>query len=100
MFRHLVLFKWLPETTDEQKEVTFEALRSLGSDVPGVIGFAVGHNISGRGTHDFGLSCEFANEEDLRGYGPHPAHQAAVANFVSKYAQPGPEVLDFEYEPA
>ena len=90
----------MPETNDEQKDATLEALRSLATDVPGVIDLAVGINISGRGTHDFGLSCEFASEEELLGYGPHPAHQACLANFTSKYVQPGPEVVDFEYEPS
>jgi hypothetical protein len=100
VIRHIVLFKWSQDASDEQKQATLDSLSGLQQTVPGVVGLHVGANNSGRGTYDFGLTCDFASQDDLRGYIEHPDHKAAMAAYISKYVQPGPEVLDFDYSEA
>lgn len=96
MVEHIVLFKWKAEATPEQIEAAVEGLRGLKTLVPNIIDLTVGANFTDRGqgfTH--GLVVRFPDKTALEVYGPHPAHQHVVQNFINPIRE---NVLAVDYE--
>jgi hypothetical protein len=82
MLRHVVLFRWKPETSAEKIREIEEAFRALPAKIPQVTGFEWGRDVSVGGfsqgyTHCFVVS--FASETDRDIYAPHPDHAAFIA---------------------
>ncbi|CAZ96999.1 MULTISPECIES: Dabb family protein [Zobellia] len=79
LLRHVVLFKFKPETTKEDIKKVEEAFTALPSKIPQIVGYEWGLNNSPEGlnqgfTHCFFLT--FNSEEDRAVYLPHPDHKA------------------------
>ena len=79
MVKHIVLFKFKPETTHEKVAEIIAAFEALPSKIKEIKDFEWGTNNSpeklDKGlTHAFILT--FANEKDRDTYLPHPAHKA------------------------
>lgn len=78
MLRHVVLFKFKPETTPAKIKEVEDAFRALPTKIDTIIDFEWGTNVSPENlsqgfTHCFFVS--FANEADRDAYLPHPAHK-------------------------
>lgn len=76
--RHVVVFKYKPEATEEQIQVITDAFRALKDQIPGIIGFEHGINNSPEGlnqdfTHVYLMT--FANAAARDEYLPHPKHK-------------------------
>ena len=98
MVEHIVLFKWKAEATAEQITVAVEGLRGLKGLVPNILDLTVGANFTDRGqgfTH--GLVVRFPDKAALEVYGPHPAHQHVVQNFINPIRE-SVLALDYEFE--
>jgi hypothetical protein len=81
VLRHVVLFSFTPETTPDQVRAIEEAFASLPAQIPEIIAFEWGVDVSvenaARGyTHCFLVT--FRNEAGRAIYLPHPAHQRFV----------------------
>lgn len=79
VLRHVVSFKFSPETTDSQIAGLIEAFQKLPDDIPQIKAFEWGLNNSPEGydkgmTHIFLLTFDNAADRDI--YLPHPAHKA------------------------
>ncbi|MDO6810324.1 Dabb family protein [Zobellia galactanivorans] len=79
LLRHVVLFKFKPETTKEDIKKVEEAFTALPAKIPQIVGYEWGLNNSPEGlnqgfTHCFFLT--FNSEEDRAVYLPHPDHKA------------------------
>jgi len=77
--RHVVLFKFKDGTTAEQVKTVEDAFRQLPRQIPEVVDFEWGTNISPENlaqgyTHCFLLTFNDAKARDA--YLPHPAHKA------------------------
>ena len=88
MLRHVAMFKWRDETTDEQKAAARDALAALKESVPSVVEYTVGHDI-GRNPNnwDMVLVADFEDVQGLESYFAHPVMQAAsdlVASVTQK----------------
>ena len=96
MMKHIVLFKFRQEASEEQKQELVRALRRLKniSTVRGqyIVGVSIGSVGNYCGTHDCGLISEFENTNSFGNYLAHPLHiefvdwmkkQDSVANVVS-----------------
>lgn len=82
MITHLVLFKLKPGVARDDRRVVeaVAALTALRGMVGGIERWEHGWNISDRAiAYDFALDSTFTTRDALAAYGPHPAHQAAVA---------------------
>lgn len=82
MLRHVVLFKWKPETPPEKIAEIEAAMHALQSQIPQIAGYEWGTDVSVQGlsqgfTHCFVVS--FRSEADRDIYAPHPAHAAFLA---------------------
>ena len=90
VLRHVVLFGFTPETTSEQLRTIEEAFAGLPAQIPEIIDFEWGTDISvenaARGyTHCFLVTFRDEASRDI--YLPHPAHQRFVELVRSHIAQ-------------
>ena len=83
MFEHLVVFKFNSSFNPEQEQQLVQALLGLKDHIPGITGLTAGVNVTEEteNIHGYtlGLRATFTDQEALRAYGPHPAHQRFVA---------------------
>lgn len=77
--RHVVMFKFKEESTEDDIQSVVDALANLPNEIPEIKGFEWGTNNSPENlnqgfTHCFTLT--FDSEEGRAAYLPHPAHKA------------------------
>ncbi len=76
--RHIVIFKYKPEATQDQIQQVTDAFRDLKNQIPGIVSFEQGVNNSPEGK-DLGFShvylLTFADAGARDTYLPHPEHQ-------------------------
>ncbi|MBN2113757.1 MAG: Dabb family protein [Acidimicrobiia bacterium] len=82
MLRHVVLYRWKPETDPERIREIEDAFRALPGKIPQIAGFEWGRDVSVQGlnqgiTHCFVVT--FASEADRDVYATHPDHLAYIA---------------------
>ncbi len=80
MIRHVMVFTWLPEATDEQKQRVNAELTALPGLIPEVRAYKFGadHGI-GAGNADFAVTADFDDIAAYLVYRDHPAHQKVIA---------------------
>ena len=95
MIRHIVFFKFKPETTDTQIEKLEFGLSSLPAMIPQIKSFEFGRDIvrSDR-SYDFALNSAFDSLEAMNEYQVHPAH-IDVVTYVKEICR---EVVAADYE--
>jgi hypothetical protein len=76
--KHIVIFKYRPEATQDQIRQVTDAFRALKDTVPGILAFEQGANLSHEEknlgfNHVYQLTFEDARARDA--YLPHPEHQ-------------------------
>ena len=79
MLTHIVVWKYKPEVSEEQRRMHIERLRHLTGVVPESQSFAVGADMLHlpRSYHT-GLVATFRDRDGLEAYTVHPEHQAVV----------------------
>ena len=79
MLTHIVVWKYKPEVSEEQRREHVERLRSLGGLIPEIRSFAVGRDVLKlpRSYHT-GLVATFRDRAGLEAYDAHPEHQAVA----------------------
>lgn len=84
MFEHLVVFKFNDKITLAKQQELVAQLLALQEQIPGVVSLTAGINTTEETDriqgYTIGLRVTFEDQEALRAYGPHPAHQAFVAS--------------------
>jgi hypothetical protein len=96
MVQHVVLFKLKPEATDDERAAICRALGELGTQVPGILDISAGTNFSNRNQgFDVALVVKFVDRAALDVYLPHPAHRAAVDEYVRPLMQ---DVIVLDYD--
>ncbi|HUN38280.1 MAG TPA: Dabb family protein [Trebonia sp.] len=79
MIRHVVLVKWKPEATAEQKQFVATELAALPTLVTSIIGFALGPDAGiNEGNADFAITADFEDEAGYLEYRDHPDHREIV----------------------
>jgi hypothetical protein len=83
VLRHVVLFRWKPETRPEQLAALEQALAALPAQVPEIRRYVYGRDARlVEGNFDFAIVADFADAEAWRRYAAHPAHQELIAEQV------------------
>lgn len=79
MLTHIVIWKYKPEVSEEQRSEHVERLRRLDGIIPEIRSFAVGHDVLKlpRSFHA-GLVATFQDRAGLEAYDTHPEHQSVV----------------------
>ena len=84
MIRHVVLFTWKPEATQEQREAVAAGLASLPGKVPGVRAYHFGTDAGlVDGNADFALTADFDDADAYLVYRNDPVHQAVIAQVIN-----------------
>jgi hypothetical protein len=84
MLRHVVLFSWTPEATEEQKRRMTGEMGKLPSAISEIRGYRFGHDAGiNQGTYDFALVADFDDADGYRAYRDHPAHRAFVDQHIT-----------------
>jgi hypothetical protein len=83
MIRHVVMFRWTPEATPEQKQRMAEELARLPSLVPSVRVFRAGPDVGiNQGNFDFVVTADFDDADGYVAYRDHPEHRKIVEEFI------------------
>jgi hypothetical protein len=87
MIRHIALFKWTAETTQEQKEAAATEIAKLPSIIPSVRGFASGPDagLGTQGNFDFAVTADFDEEAGFRAYRDDPGHREMVQRYLTPF---------------
>lgn len=85
MIRHIVLFTWKAETTDEQKDRVASELSMLSRTVPGIRAYHFGADagLVAAGNADFALTADFDDADAYLVYRSHPAHIEVLDKTIS-----------------
>ena len=85
MIRHIVLFTWKTDTTDEQKAAVVSELSALAKTVPGIRAYHFGADagIGAAGNADFALTADFDDADAYQVYRTHPAHLEVLEKTIS-----------------
>jgi len=84
MIRHVVVFAWVPEATDQQKQQVADELRKLPPLMTGLRAYHFGPDAGIiDGNFDFAVVADFDDAESYLAYRHHPAHHAAVDQVIS-----------------
>jgi len=75
MLRHVAVFSWLPEATDQQKQLAAAELATLPPLMDGLVSYQFGHDERlVQGNADFAIVADFDNAAAYFAYRDHPAH--------------------------
>jgi hypothetical protein len=77
VYRHIVLFKFDPSATAEDRQRGAEALEAMPASVPEIRSLTLGWNAGGATNYDLALTVEFDDAAGFAVYGPSEAHQHA-----------------------
>ena len=96
MVKHIVLFKFKPETTAVQRKELVDALNALPPLISEIKKWKVVHTLPGRPArfHHIALFSEFEDVAAVDRYIAHPDHQKVVP-LVDKYCETR---ANFDYE--
>jgi Stress responsive A/B Barrel Domain len=84
MIRHVVVFAWVPEATDQQKQRVANELRKLPPLMTGLRAYHFGPDAGIiDGNFDFAVVADFDDAQSYLAYRHHPAHRAAVDQAIS-----------------
>jgi hypothetical protein len=78
MFRHVSLFTFTPETTQERQQELARQLRTLPGAIQEIKDYHVGPDAGlNPGNYQFGIVADFASVEDYLVYRDHPVHRSS-----------------------
>jgi hypothetical protein len=83
MIRHMVMFRWAPEATQEQKQRVAAELRRLPALLPVLRAYHVGADLGiNEGNFEFAAVADFDDLEGYQTYRDNPEHRAIIAEFI------------------
>ena len=84
MLRHVALFRFKPETTDDQIEAAVDALSTLPDQIDVLRKFRFGPDAGiTEGAWDFAVVAVLNNADDYISYRDDPAHVAVVRDSIA-----------------
>ncbi len=88
MLRHVVLMRWKPGTSDDQKQAVREGLAALPAAIPEIRSYQFGDDAAiVKGNFEFAIVADFENESDFQTYSTHHAHQKLIAEHIRPILQ-------------
>ncbi|WP_326645589.1 Dabb family protein [Streptosporangium sp. NBC_01755] len=83
MFRHVVLFTWAQEATDEQRARVATELGKLPGAITEIRSYTLGADAGvNAGNHHFAVVADFDSVDDYLVYRDHPLHQAVITEHI------------------
>ncbi len=83
MVRHVVVFNWRAEASEEAVEALADGLAALPGQVPDILAYTFGPDLGLADDHpDYGLVADFTDVEAFRRYAQHPAHRRLIDDLL------------------
>ena len=88
MIRHVVLFTWDDEMTDELERQFAAELTALAPRLQGLLSYHAGPDVRlVEGNFDFAVVADFEDAESYLGYREHPEHQEIIGRLSRPHAK-------------
>lgn len=86
MLRHVVVFRWTPETTDEDVAAIEDGLAGLPAAIPELVDYRFGRDAGiNEGNVDFAVVADCASIDDYVVYRDHPQHRAVIRERIAAH---------------
>jgi Stress responsive A/B Barrel Domain len=84
----MVMFRWIPEATREQKERVKDELKRLPALIPQVRSYDIGEDLglAGEINFDFAVVADFDDLGGFVAYRDNPEHRAIVETYIQPIA--------------
>lgn len=83
MFRHIVMFRWAADASEERRARTLRELARLGTQVKDLGVLQVGTDAGlVAGNYDVVITVDFADPDGYLAYAQHPEHLRAIAEHI------------------
>ena len=83
MFRHVVMFRFVPDVTDAQRQAMVDGLATLPAAIPQLRSYVLGPDAGvSDGNWDFAIVADFDRVEDWRIYIADATHQTVIAERI------------------
>jgi len=84
MFRHVVMLRWKPEATPEQRAAVETGLAALPARIPEIRGYTIGPDAHvNEGNYDLVIVADFDDVDGYLVYRDHPDHQAVIREHIA-----------------
>jgi len=84
MFRHVVLLRWKPEATPEQRAAVERGLAALPGRIPEIRSYSIGTDAGvNEGNYDLVVVADFEDVDDYFVYRDHADHQAVIREHIA-----------------
>jgi len=84
MLRHVAVFTWKPDTSDDSIRALSEGLAGLPAKIPEIRSYSFGPDAHLGGTNDdFAVVADFDDAAGFRRYVEHPAHRLVIAELLT-----------------
>ncbi len=84
MLRHVVLMKFVPEATAEQRRAVEDGLAALPAQIPELRSYVIGTDVgASAGNFDFAVVADLADRDAYVVYRDHPAHRKVIEECVT-----------------
>jgi Stress responsive A/B Barrel Domain len=84
MIRHVVLFTWTPEATEEQKQALHAELAKMPPAIEAIRAYRHGPDVGiNPANRDYAVAADFDDAAGYVTYRDHPAHRAMVERYVN-----------------
>jgi hypothetical protein len=83
MFRHVVLFTWTEDATQEQQQAVAAELRKLPAAIPELRAYQLGPDAGvNTGNFAFAVVADFDSVQDYLVYRDHPVHREVIEQHI------------------
>ena len=87
MIRHVVLFRWKPEATPEQKKLVAAELGKLPSGISSIRSYVLGADAGiNQGNAEFAVTADFDDEAGYLAYRDDPRHREIIGQYITPIA--------------
>jgi hypothetical protein len=81
--RHVVLFRFKPDTAGADKQALRDGLSEMPNAIPEIQRYEFGDDLElADGNFDFAVVAEFNSATDFKTYAAHPRHQQLITELV------------------
>ena len=88
MLRHVVLIRWKPGTSADQKQAVREGLAALPAAIPQIRSYQFGDDVEiAEGNFEFAIVADFDSRSDFQAYAANDAHQKLIAERIRPILQ-------------
>lgn len=100
MFRHVVVFRFSEDMTDEQKEALRAGLGRMPEVIPEIRSYRFGDDAGLKDDNfEFAVTADFDDADSFLAYRDHPDHQKLIAELLAPFIT-GRAAVQFEWTAA